>query len=96
MDCGTGMPIEGLRLTFQGDELRTLLEERQREHERWAAHWRHELTRTHEDATEDAPLLPDHICENKIEREEWRADVMAFIRDHRPYRAGRNVPARTG
>ena len=34
------------------------------------------------DQTEDAPLLPEHLCENHIEEEEWRAEVMAFIHDH--------------
>lgn len=82
MDIGSGFPIEGLKLTFLGEELRTLLEERQRVHEARAERWKHELTRTAEDQTEDAPLLPDQMCENEAEEEEWRAQVMAFIRDH--------------
>ena len=82
VDCGTGLPVDGLRLTFSGEELRTLLEARQREHERRAARWKHELTRTPEDATEDKPLLPDQMCENEAQEEAWRAKVMAFIRDH--------------
>jgi hypothetical protein len=26
--------------------------------------------------------MPEHICENEEERHEWRAEVLAFIRDH--------------
>jgi hypothetical protein len=74
--------IEGLRLTLTGEEVRTLLDERIRAHERRIARWKHELTRTPEDQTEDAPLLPEHICENEAEAEEWRRDRVAFIRDH--------------
>jgi hypothetical protein len=82
VDCGAGFPIDGLRLTFEGEKLRTLLGERRQAHEAKAARWRHELTRGPEDQTEDEPLLPNHICENKVEEEEWRAEVLAFIRDH--------------
>jgi hypothetical protein len=82
VDISSGFPIEGLKLTFLGEELRTLLEARQRVHVARAQRWKHELTRTAEDQTEDAPLLPDQICENEAEEEEWRAEVMAFIREH--------------
>jgi hypothetical protein len=44
--------------------------------------WAHEKTRTSEDETEDAPLLPEHMCTNEAERHAWRADVLQFIRDH--------------
>jgi hypothetical protein len=37
-------------------------------------------TRT-DDETEDSPIMPEHICENEAEREEWRAAVLGFIRD---------------
>jgi hypothetical protein len=76
------MTIDGLKLTFSGGELRKLLEERIAGHQRAAERWTHEKSRTPEDETEDAPLLPEHICTNEAERHEWRAEVLQFIRDH--------------
>ena len=78
----SGMPVDGLKLTFSGSELRELLDERRRVHEKRAARWRHELTRGPEDQTDDAPLLPDQMCENTAEEEEWRAELAEFIRTH--------------
>ena len=75
-------PIDGLSLKFTGSELRELLERRMQYHERCADRWKHEQARTPEDQTEDAPLLPDHMCANEQERHEWRRDMLAFIRDH--------------
>jgi hypothetical protein len=74
--------VNGLKLKFSGAELRDLLEERMRYHERCADRWKHEQTRTPEDQTEDAPLLPEHMCANEQERHEWRRDVLAFLRNH--------------
>jgi|SoiMethySBSTD1v2_1073268.scaffolds.fasta_scaffold00497_6 hypothetical protein len=74
--------IEGLKLTFSGEELRTLLEERIADHNGAAEHWRREQARTPESQTEDSPLLPDHMCEHEEERHVWRAEVLEFIRDH--------------
>ena len=74
--------IDGLKLTFSGVELQTLLDVRIQEHLRLAERWRREETRTEEDATEDAPLLPSHMCENEAERHAWRSSVLALIRDH--------------
>ena len=82
VDCGTGIPIDGLKLTFKGEEIRALLDERRQVHERRAARWRHELTRGPEDQTEERPLLPDHMCENQVKEEDWRVEVVTFIRDH--------------
>jgi hypothetical protein len=73
--------IEGLRLTITGEELRRLLEERINAHQRRADRWKREQARTPEEQTEDEPLLPEHICENEVERHEWRAAVLGFIRD---------------
>ena len=50
--------IDGLKLTFSGEELRTLLEDRIADHNGSADHWRREQARTPESETEDAPLLP--------------------------------------
>ena len=74
--------IEGLKLTFSGEELRTLLEAQIQRHEQRADWWTHEQSRTPEDATEDEPLLPDHICTHEAERHVWRSRVLTFIRDH--------------
>lgn len=74
--------IDGLKLTFSGTELRTLLDVRIQKHVQRAEWWRREETRTEEDASEDAPLLPSQMCENEAERHAWRSSVLAFIRDH--------------
>jgi hypothetical protein len=74
--------IEGLKLTISGKELRTLLGDSVRRHEERASHWADESLRSKDDETEDAPLRPQHICENEAERHTWRAAVLAFIRDH--------------
>jgi hypothetical protein len=74
--------IEGLKLTMTGKQVRERLEERIEYHQRQMAWWEHERTRTPEEQTEDAPLLPDHMCEHEAERHEWRAEVLMYIRDH--------------
>jgi hypothetical protein len=74
--------IEGLKLTFSGDELRKVLEERIAYHDRCADRWRREQTRTNEDETEDAPLLPEHMCEYEEEEHMWRSEALGFIHDH--------------
>ena len=74
--------IDGLKLTFSGEELRKVLQERIGGHGRCAERWRHEFGRTKEDETEDAPLLPDHMCEHEEQKHLWRVDVLTFIREH--------------
>jgi len=74
--------IDGLKLTMSGEELRTLIDEGVRRHEQRASRWTGETLRTKDDETEDAPLLPNEMCENEAERHTWRASVLAFIRDH--------------
>src|SRR5262245_25881836 len=74
--------IDGLKLTFSGGELRTLLEQRIADHQRGADRWTHERSRTTEENPEETPLLPDHICTNEAEHHVWRVDVLQFIRDH--------------
>jgi hypothetical protein len=74
--------IDGLKLTISGAELRSLLAARIDFHNQQAARWARERERTPCDETEDAPLLPEHMCENEEERHLWRARVVAFIRDH--------------
>lgn len=82
VECGTGRPIDGLKLKFAGEELRTLLDGQCRDHEERAAQWRRELTGDRQDQTKEEPVLPDHICENEAKRHDWHAKVSAFIRDH--------------
>jgi hypothetical protein len=81
-DRGMNVPIDGLKLTMRGVEVRKLLEQRIDEHQRRVDRWKREQARTPEEQTEDEPLLPDHICANEAERHEWRANVLAFLHDH--------------
>jgi hypothetical protein len=75
-------PIDGLKLTIDGEELHRLLEERIRSHERRAERWKGEQARTPEEQTEGEPLPPDGMCACEAARHEWRAAVLGFIRDH--------------
>ena len=99
--------IDGLKLTMTGAELQVRLDERIRHHEERADNWAREQTRTAGEATDEAALLPEHICANESERHAWRADVLRFVRDHlaaaETYRlgladleAGELLPARPG
>ena len=74
--------IEGLKVTMTGEEVRTLIEQRAAEHQLKAARWIEEAARTPADETPEAPLLPEHICENEAARSEWRAERLSFLRDH--------------
>jgi hypothetical protein len=74
--------IDGLKMAIPGLEVRRLLDQRIQNHRQRAAWWKREQARTPEEQTEEEPLLPEHMCENEAERHEWRADVLAFIRDH--------------
>ena len=74
--------IDGLKLTLSGEELRKLLEERIAYHDRCAERWKREQLRTKEDETEEAPLLPDQMCEHAEDEHTWRSEVLGFIREH--------------
>lgn len=74
--------IDGLKVTMTGEELRRVLAQRIARHQARADRWISETQRTKEDETDDAPLLPEHICEHEAERHTWRAEVLTFIRDH--------------
>ena len=84
--------IDGLKLTISGEQLRGIIDERIAEHRGQAEWWTHERERTAEEQTEEAPLLPDHMCEHEAERHGWRAEALAFLRDHldstKTYRIG--------
>ena len=73
--------IDGLKVSLTGEEFRELLDERAARHRAAAAHWSREAARTSDDATEEEPVLPEHICRNEVAREEWRASVLTFLRE---------------
>lgn len=73
--------IDGLKLTFTGDELRRLLHERADAHRAAVARIKLEQCADRE-PTIDCPLLPEHIVEEMIDRHEWRSEVLDFIRAH--------------
>lgn len=74
--------VDGLKLTMTGTQVKRLLQERSQAHQRRRAWWKRELARTPEQQTEEAPLLPDQLCEHEAERHGWRAEVLAFLHDH--------------
>jgi hypothetical protein len=74
--------INGLKLTMTGEQVRTLIERRAAEHQLKAARWIEGAARTPADETPEAPLLPEHICENEAAQSEWRAERLIFLRDH--------------
>jgi hypothetical protein len=82
VEKASGRMIEGLRLSITGEELRRLLDERMADHGASVDRWKRELARTPAEEPADAVVVPGHICENEIDRHEWRAEVLAFIRDH--------------
>jgi hypothetical protein len=74
--------IDGLKVTLTGEDLRKMLEVRAAERRAAAARWDRERERGLETVTEETPQLPDHMCENEADRQEWHATVLAFLRDH--------------
>jgi hypothetical protein len=72
--------IDGLKLMFSGKELQTLLAHAIERHDERASRWKDATLQQDDDP--EGPQLPLHICENEIERHVWRAEVLAFIRDH--------------
>ena len=73
--------IDGLKVSLTGEEFRELLDERAARYLASAAHWQHEAARTSDDESEDAPLLPEHMCKNEAAQLEWRAAVLTFLRE---------------
>ena len=73
--------IDGLKLTMTGEELRARLDERVRDHERRAELYKNNAKRGR-GADDSHFVLPEHICEFEGERHQWRASVLACIRDH--------------
>ena len=74
--------IEGLKLTMTGEELRSRLDERVKDHESAVEHYKREATREPDpDVEYDCPL-PEHMCEYEQEFHGWRAETLAYIREH--------------
>jgi len=69
--------IDGLKLTFTGEELHRLLQER-------AARHRGAIVRlgVDDDDAEEEVQLPEHLVAEMIERHHWRAEVLDFLRAH--------------
>ena len=80
--------IDGLKVTLTGEELRARLDERVKDHEREAAWYKRRATsqsredRQDGDDDEDEIVLPEHMCDFERELHEWRAEVLAYLRDH--------------
>jgi len=74
--------IDGLKLTMTGQELRKRLDERVKDHERWAAFYQSEAKRESDPDDEHDFGLPDHLCEFEQEFHAWRAKALAYIREH--------------
>lgn len=74
--------IDGLRLTMTGEELRKRLQERVKDHERQAAWYKAEAKREPDPKDEYDVVLPEHMCEHEEQRHGWRAEVLAYIREH--------------
>jgi len=74
--------VDGLKVTIAGEELRELLAKRANEHRDQGRWWKSQSARAGEEQTEEASLLPEQMCDNEAEREEWRAAVLTFLREH--------------
>jgi hypothetical protein len=74
--------IEGLKLTMTGEELRKRLDERVKHHEWVVEHYKHEATREPDPDVEYDCVLPEHMCEFEQELHQWRAETLAYIREH--------------
>jgi hypothetical protein len=74
--------IDGLKLTMTGEELRKRLDERVKRHERLVAWYKREATREPDPANAEDCVLPEHMCEYEEEFHDWRAQALAYIREH--------------
>lgn len=74
--------IEGLKLTMTGEEIRSRLDERIKDHEHAVEHYKREATREPDPNVEYDCVLPEHMCEFEQEFHEWRAETLAYIREH--------------
>jgi hypothetical protein len=82
--------IDGLTIIVPGSELLALLQRRIDDHQTEAEWWTKEQQRMIGDQTDEAPLLPERLCEREAQRHEWRVRILTFVKDHlavsSPYR----------
>ena len=74
--------IEGLKLTMTGEELRNRLDDRVKQHQRVVEHYKREAKREPDPKDEYDFVLPEHMCEYEQELHTWRAETLAYIREH--------------
>lgn len=74
--------IEGLKLTMTGEELRKRLDQRVKHHQSVVDHYMREAKREPDPSVEDDYVLPEHMCEFEQELHQWRAETLAYIREH--------------
>lgn len=74
--------IEGLKLTMTGEELRNRLDGRVKHHEALVEHYKREAKRKPDPKDEYDFVLPEHMCEYEQELHQWRAETLAYIREH--------------
>ena len=74
--------IEGLKLTMTAEQLRHRLDERVKHHQRVVEHYEREAKRKPDPKDEYDFVLPEHMCEFEQELHAWRAETLAYIREH--------------
>jgi hypothetical protein len=78
-----GRIVDGLKLTMTGVELRTLLVDAAKARVRLADHWKREAARAPDERKPGSKSpLPGRICEKEAERQEWRAEMLNFMKNH--------------
>ena len=73
--------IDGLKLTFDGDELRRLLHERAERHRSEIERLKTDQGPERQDSVNGC-ILPQHMVDGMIERHEWRSEILDFIYAH--------------
>ena len=73
--------IDGLKLTFTGEDLRRLLLERADEHRQKASRWKR-ASEAREKQSEETLQLPEQVCEYEADRHAWPAAVLGFLSEH--------------
>src|SRR5688500_9591850 len=74
--------IEGLTLTMTGHDIRSRMDARVKYHESVVDHYRREAKRKPDPKDEYDFVMPEHMCEYEQEFHQWRAETLAYIREH--------------
>ena len=75
--------VDGLKLTMTGIELRALLVDAAKARVRLADHWKREAARAPDEKKPGRKSrLPGRVCEIEAERQEWRAEMLDFLKNH--------------